>query len=92
MSQQVLFLVDIIITLIAIVFFNFLPEPMLPENAGKRQSDFMASFKSLMVLFKQPKMLKLYGIFVNSAYAAGIGQGLLLPFYCMILKEEPLSE
>ncbi len=34
----------------------------------------------------------MYGLFFNSAAAGATGQALLIPFFCLILKNEPLQE
>lgn len=36
--------------------------------------------------------MKMWGMFFNSATANGLQNALLIPFYCLILKQEPLPE
>ena len=41
---------------------------------------------------KDHGVIKIYGLFLNSAIAAATAQGLLVPFFCLILKDETVPE
>lgn len=39
-------------------------------------------------MMKDPRILKMYGLFFNSGTAAAIQWGMLTNFFCLILKDE----
>lgn len=43
-------------------------------------------------MFKDERIIKIYGLFCNSACAAATAQGMLIPFFCLILRNESLQE
>jgi MFS family permease len=91
-EPYVLFLVATLITLPGIFNFGILPDPELPQGYVEEKESSSESFRILVSLIKDDRMLKMYGLFFNSACAAATAQGLLMPFYCLILKDEPVSE
>lgn len=91
-QPYVLFFLSTLISLGAIIIFGFLPDPEMPAGFVKAKENPMESLKILISLFKDERILKMYGLFFNSACAAATAQGLLVPFFCLILKDQPFQE
>jgi hypothetical protein len=54
--------------------------------------DAKENLNILIRLFKSKQVMVMYGLFFNSAAAAATAQGFLIPFFCLILKNESLQE
>lgn len=87
-----LFLCNIGINIVAILMFNLLPKPEKPKDFVEVKEDAKESFYYMLSMFKDERIIKMYGIFINSGCAAGIAQGMLIIFYSDILKEHSTSE
>jgi hypothetical protein len=64
----------------------------MPSNYVEEKEDAMKSLQILMSLFKDKQLQTMFGLFFNSACAAATAQGLLIPFFCLILKNETVQE
>jgi predicted MFS family arabinose efflux permease len=50
------------------------------------------SFNALLKLFKDPKITKMHGLFINTATTSSFSSGILVSFFCLILNNEPIQE
>lgn len=91
-SASTLFLLDTLISLIPVIVFQMLPDPILPENYVEKKQNFKESFHGLLHMMKDARIHKMIGIFFNTAVASSVSQGLLITFYCLILKGETLQD
>ncbi len=87
-----LFTIASCITLIGLVIFGMLPDPEMPDGYLEEKEDPKKSFEILISLLKDKQCQTIFGLFFNSACAAATAQGLMVPFYCLILKHESLQE
>ena len=62
----------------------------MPPNYNPPSENALQSLQTLLKLFRDPKVLKMYGLFLNSAIAGAIMQGILIIFYSMILRKESI--
>jgi hypothetical protein len=74
--------------MISLIIFGLLPDPQMPPGYVAPVENGMQNFRILLTLFKDERVFKMYGLFCNSACAAATAQGLLVPFFCLILKHE----
>ena len=70
------------------MLFAFLPEPVLPEDYTEDIETYLDTFKELLKMFKNHKIQKMYGLFINTAISSGIMCAILIPFFTDILKNE----
>ncbi len=86
-DPQYLFAMSIVISLVSLVIFNILPEP--PQGTGKKEAALKPGeiFKELIKLFKDKRILSMYGLFAGAACANAIPQSLLVIFYSMFLQD-----
>ena len=64
----------------------------MPEGYVATQENPKENLNILLSLLKNKQVVTIYGLFFNSAVAAVTAQGLLIPFFCLILKDQPLQE
>lgn len=62
----------------------------MPEGYIAPQENARENLNILLALLRDKQVLTIYGLFYNSAVAAATAQGLLIPFFCLILKDETI--
>lgn len=65
-----MFLISALLTLVGVVIFALLPDPELPQGYVEEKQSAGESFKMLVALLKDERIMKMYGLFCNSACAA----------------------
>ena len=91
-QPYVLFLLATIISMVSLVIFGLLKDPDMPPGYEAQIENSAENFKLLLRMTTDRRVTRMYGLFVNSACAAATAQGLLIPFFCLILKHEPIQE
>jgi len=89
-SAFTLFSLSSTISIFGIILFGFLPKPVMPEGFVATQENARENLNILLSLLKSKQVVIMYGLFFNSAVAAATAQGLLIPFFCLILRDQPL--
>ncbi len=62
----------------------------MPEGFVATQENARENLNILLSLLKSKQVVIMYGLFFNSAVAAATAQGLLIPFFCLILRDQPI--
>lgn len=93
-QPRVLFLADSIISIAPLFVFQCLPEPRMPENTQpEKKIEMRESFRQLVTMMRRDSRIhKMCGLYINAAIGSAVSQGLMLTFYCLLLKESPLKE
>lgn len=69
-----------------------LPDPKLPEGSIEVKENARESFNTMLNLFREHKVKRMYGLFFNNAITCCLPQGILIIFYSLILRRETLTE
>jgi len=83
-NPSLIFIITSAISLIAIISFALLPQPLKPEGyIQANEKSAKETFMSLIdLLVREKRTLQFYGVFFSSATINAIANGFLLPFYC----------
>jgi len=76
--------------MVSLVIFGLLKDPDMPAGYEAPIENSAENFKLLLRMTTDLRVTRMYGIFINSAFAAATAQGLLIPFFCLILKHETI--
>ena len=71
-KPSTLFVIDAIVSVIPVVVYGFLPDPILPENYQAKKLNFSESFASLIKMIQDTRVHRMTGLFFNSAVASAI--------------------
>ena len=66
-------MITTVIAAISVIMFGFLPNPILPSDYTEEKEPFKNNIKGILGMFLDIRIIKLSGIFINSAFAASIG-------------------
>jgi len=82
---------SILISLISLVIFQILPDPPINDNK-EAQKKPVEIFKELISLFRDRRIISMYGLFAAGSCANAIQQSLLVVFYSKFLASLEIQE
>ena len=92
-SANLMFTLNFLISLLPqLIFAVLLKDPVYPSTYVRPKASGRESFAILLSLFRDRQALSMYGLFLNSALAGAILQGILIIFYSMVLRRETITE